>query len=101
MVSYGGTLPAIGGAVSVTTKSSHEAFGIPTPEANAAGLQSTRMAVYLARQTRLNALPKFETECDMIAKEVRPIMDKTLEMGDGDVAIGTIHACEAGVIDIP
>ena len=101
LVSYGGTLAAIGGAVSVTTKSSHEAFGIPTPEANAAGLRSTRMAVYLARQIRLNALPEFETECDMIAKEVRPIMDKILEMGDGDVAIGTIHACEAGVMDIP
>jgi methylaspartate mutase epsilon subunit len=100
-VSYGGTLAAIGGAVSVTTKSSHEAFGIPTPEANAAGLRSTRMAVYLARQIRLNALPEFETECDMIAKEVRPIMDKILEMGDGDGAIGTIHACEAGVMDIP
>ncbi|MFB0951570.1 MAG: methylaspartate mutase subunit E [Rhodospirillales bacterium] len=101
LVSYGGTLAAIGGAVSVTTKSSHEAFGIPTPEANAAGLRSTHMAVYLARQIRLNALPEFETECDMIAKEVRPIMDKILEMGDGDVAIGTIHACEAGVMDIP
>ena len=101
LVAYGGTLAAIGGAVSVTTKSSHEAFGIPTPEANAAGLRSTRMAVYLARQIRLDALPEFETECDMIAKEVRPIMDKILEMGDGDVAIGTIHACEAGVMDIP
>ena len=28
-------------------------------------------------------------------------MDKVLEMGDGDVAIGTIRACEAGVMDIP
>jgi methylaspartate mutase epsilon subunit len=31
LVSYGGTLAAIGGAVSVTTKSTHEAIGIPTP----------------------------------------------------------------------
>ncbi len=101
LVAYGGTLAAIGGAVSVTTKSSHEAFGIPTPEANAAGLRSTRMAVYLARQIRLDALPEFKVECDIITKEVRPIMDKILEMGDGDVAIGTIRACEAGVMDIP
>ena len=101
LVAYGGTLAAIGGAVSVTTKSSHEAFGIPTPAANAAGLRNTRMAIYLARHIRLDALPEFQTECDMIGREVRPVMDKVLEMGDGDVAIGTIRACEAGIMDIP
>ena len=37
----------------------------------------------------------------MIGREVRPVVDKVLEMGDGDVAIGTIKACEAGVVDIP
>ena len=101
LVAYGGTLAAIGGAVSVTTKSSHEAFGIPTPEANAAGLRNTRMAVYMARQIRLDELPEFKRECELIGKEVRPIMDKILEMGDGDVAIGVVRACEAGVMDIP
>lgn len=101
LVAYGGTIAAISGAVSVTTKSAHEAFGIPTPEANAAGLRNTRMAIYLARQIRLDDLPEFKTECDMIAREVRPVMDKILEMGDGDVAIGTVNACEAGVMDIP
>ena len=34
-------------------------------------------------------------------REVRPIIDKVLEMGDGDVAIGTVRAFEAGVMDIP
>ncbi len=101
LVSYGGTLAAIGGAVSVTTKSSHEAFGIPTPAANAAGLRNTRMAIYLARHIRLDTLPEFAAECDLIAREVRPVMDKILEMGDGDVALGTVRACEAGVMDIP
>ena len=28
-------------------------------------------------------------------------MDKILEMGDGDVALGTIHAAAAGMLDIP
>jgi len=43
-------MAAISGAASVTTKSTHEAFGIPTPQANAEGLRVTRMAIYLARQ---------------------------------------------------
>lgn len=101
LVSYGGTLAAIGGAVSVTTKSTHEAYGIPTPEANAEGLRTTRMAVYMARHIRLDDLPEFKAEADLIRRETRPIIDKVLEMGGGDVAQGTLKAIEAGVLDIP
>jgi methylaspartate mutase epsilon subunit len=101
LVAYGGTLAAIGGAASVTTKSAHEAFGIPTPQANAEGLRTTRMAVYLARQIRLDEHPEFLTEVDLIKREVRLILDRTLEIGEGDIAVGTVRACEAGIVDIP
>jgi methylaspartate mutase epsilon subunit len=101
LVSYGGTLAAIGGATSVTTKSTHEALGIPTPEANAAGLRTTRMAIYLARGVRLDGLPQYEAEKALIRREVSAILDKVLEMGDGDVAVGSARAFEAGVLDVP
>jgi methylaspartate mutase epsilon subunit len=101
LVAYGGTLAAIAGATSVTTKSVHEAFGIPTPEANAEGLRMTRMAIYLARDIQLDGLKAFQDEKDLIKREVRAIVDKTLEMGDGDVALGTVRAFEAGVLDVP
>ena len=98
---YGGTLAAVGGAASLTTKSTHEAFGIPTPQANAEGLRMARMAIYLARGIRLDSMPEYQRECDLIRREVVPVMDKILEMGEGDVAQGTIRAAEAGVLDIP
>jgi len=101
LVSYGGTLAAISGASSVTTKTLHEAFGIPTPKINADGLRMTRMAIYLARNIKLDSMPEFQNEVDMIKKEVRPIVNKVLEMGDGDVALGTVRAFEAGILDIP
>ena len=101
LVSYGGTLAAIGGATSVTTKTTHEAYGIPTPQANAEGLRITRMAIYLARGIRLDRLPEFEAEKALIGREVRAILDKVLEMGDGDVAVGSVRAFEAGVLDVP
>jgi len=100
-VSYGGTLAAVGGAVSVTTKSTHEAYGIPTPDANAEGLRTTRMAIYLARHIRLDDLPEFKAEVDLIRREAKPVIDKVLEMGDGDAAQGTVKALEAGILDIP
>jgi methylaspartate mutase epsilon subunit len=101
LVVYGGTLAAVGGAVSVTTKTTHEAFGLPTPQANAEGLRMTRTAIYLARQIRLDGLAEYEEEKKLIGQEVRPVVDKVLEMGDGDAAIGTVRAFEAGVLDIP
>ena len=101
MISYGGTLAAIAGAASVTTKSTHEAFGIPTPQANAEGLRMTRTAIYLARNIRLDSMPEYQAERDLIKREARAILDKTLEMGDGDAALGTVRAFEAGVLDIP
>jgi len=101
LIVYGGTLAAVGGAVSVTTKSTHEAFGIPTPEANAEGLRMTRMAIYLARNIRLDSMPEFQREKELIRKEVRAVVDKVLDMGDGDAAQGTVRACEAGILDIP
>jgi methylaspartate mutase epsilon subunit len=101
LVSYGGTLAAISGASSVTTKTLHEAFGIPTPKINADGLRITRMAIYLARNIKLDSMPEFQNEVNMIKNEVRPIVNKVLEMGDGDVALGSVRAFEAGILDIP
>jgi methylaspartate mutase epsilon subunit len=101
LIVYGGTLAAVGGAASITTKSTHEAFGLPTPQANAEGLRMTRMAIYLARQLRLDTMPEYQRECDLIRREVVPVMDRILEMGEGDVVVGTIRAAAAGVLDIP
>lgn len=101
LISYGGTLAAISGAASVTTKSTHEAFGIPSAQANAEGLRMTRMAIYLARNIRLDGLKEFEREKDLLRREVCPIVDKVFEMGEGDVAVGTVRAIEAGILDIP
>ena len=61
----------------------------------------TRMAIYLARDIRLNGLEEYEREADLIRREVRPVVDKALEMGDGDAAVGTVRAFEAGVLDVP
>ena len=101
LLGLGTRIAAVGGAVSVTTKSTHEAYGLPTPEANAEALRTTRMAVYMARHIRLDELPEFKAEADLIRRETRPIIDRVLKMGDGDAALGTVRALEAGALDIP
>jgi len=42
-----------------------------------------------------------ETEEKVTEAEIRAILDKVLELGDGDVIIGSIRAVEAGVTDSP
>jgi methylaspartate mutase epsilon subunit len=101
LIATGGFIAAAGGAVSVTTKSVQEAHGIPTPKSNAEGLRMTAMAIYLARSVRLYGLPEYEREKALIHLEVRAIVDKVLELGDGDAAQGAIRAFEAGVLDVP
>jgi methylaspartate mutase epsilon subunit len=61
----------------------------------------TRMAIYLARNQTLESMPEFQSECELIRREVVPVVDKILEMGDGDAALGTVRSAAAGVLDIP
>jgi methylaspartate mutase epsilon subunit len=61
----------------------------------------TRTAIYLARNIRLDTMPEYQAERELIKREARAILDKTLEMGDGDAALGTVRAFEAGVLDVP
>ena len=45
--------------------------------------------------------PKLAEERDIILQETRLILDKTLELGEGDWALGAVRAFAAGVIDVP
>lgn len=101
VIILGGIIAVLAGATQIITKTTHEAEGIPTKEANAQGVLATRMAISLLRQYRLPADQVFLQEKEIIKKEARAIINKTLELGDGDVAQGTIRAIQAGVLDIP
>ena len=101
VISWGAAAAALSNATKVIVKSPHEAMGIPTKEANAAGLKATKQIVNMLADQQLLSQQDVSAECDIIMEEVRLIMDKTLELGAGDIAIGTVRAFEAGIIDVP
>jgi len=101
VISWGAAAAVLSGATKVIVKSIHEAFGVPTKEANAAGLKATKQLVAMLRDQKLPITHELEIEADLIARETRAILDKTYELGEGDIAVGTIRAFEAGVIDVP
>ncbi|MGI6094186.1 MAG: methylaspartate mutase subunit E [Lachnospiraceae bacterium] len=100
VISWGSAVAALAKATKVIVKTPHEAVGVPTKEANAQGLKCTKQLVtMLADQALRNKDVDFEI--GMIKKETACIVDKCFELGNGDIAVGTVNAVKAGVLDIP
>ena len=101
VISNGASAAALAGATKVIVKTPHEAIGVPTKEANAMGIRATKMVLNLLKGQTLPDSEELEFEKNLIKKEVKQIMDKVLELGEGDLAVGTVKAFEQGVLDIP
>lgn len=94
------TIAILAGVDWLPVKSVAEAIGIPPKEANVIAVKiAKKLADTLGRQ-RLDEGPDFIVEKRMMELEVRAILEKTLEMGDGDPAKGVVKAIESGVIDM-
>lgn len=91
----------LGGVTYMISKSPHEAAGVPTPEANVHGLTASKMVLRMLNDQKLAPIPEIAAEQAIIEAETRAIVDRALELGDGDAALGAIRAIEAGVIDVP
>ncbi|MBE6069430.1 MAG: methylaspartate mutase subunit E [Clostridium lundense] len=95
------TIAALAGATKIIVKTPHEAIGIPTKEANASGIKATKMALNMLEGQRMPMSKELEAEMNLIKAETKCILDKMFELGNGDLAIGTVKAFETGVMDIP
>jgi len=101
VIALGATTAALAGATKVIVKTPHEAIGIPTKEANAAGIKATKMALNMLQGQRIPMSKELETEIAIIKAETKSIMDKLFQLGNGDLAIGTVKGFGIGAIDVP
>ncbi|MDO5716982.1 MAG: methylaspartate mutase subunit E [Tissierellia bacterium] len=101
VISWGSATAALAGATKVIVKTPHEAIGIPTKEANAEGIKCTKMILNMLEGQRLTDSRVLREEIDLIKAETACIVEETYKLGMGDLAVGTVRAFEAGVIDIP
>ena len=79
-----------------------EAKAIPTKEDIANTFRTAKVMQNFVQAQKIE-LEKEEAdlEAQMEEKEVRSILDKVLEFGDGDILVGAAKAIEAGVLDNP
>lgn len=101
VISLGGVTAALGKATKVIVKTTHEALGIPTKEANAQGIRATKQVLNMLQDQAYPESAALAREREIILNETRLILDKTLELGEGDWALGTVRAFAAGAIDVP
>jgi methylaspartate mutase epsilon subunit len=101
VISWGGAAAALSRATKVIVKTPHEALGIPTKEANAMGLKCTKQLVSMLSDQMFLNVTEVNLEAEIIEAEVKNILDKVFELGDGDYALGSVRAFAAGAIDVP
>ncbi|NIM44173.1 MAG: methylaspartate mutase subunit E, partial [Nitrososphaeria archaeon] len=100
LICIGSATAILGRACKIVTKTYDEPRGIPSKEANAECVRATKATLSLLKSIKL-PISVFEEEMEITEEATRQIMDKIIEMGDGDVAVGIARACEAGVYDQP
>ena len=79
-----------------------EAVTIPTKEDIATSFRCAKVVIDLLKGQKIEVNSKaVEVEAGMAELETRAILDRVIDLGDGDVAVGTIRAVESGVLDNP
>jgi methylaspartate mutase epsilon subunit len=103
VLSSGPLVAAIAGLQEVMIFSIDEAHEIPSKENNAASLRCGKMVINLYKGQNLGfeQATAVKTETRVLESEVRSIVDRVIDLGDGDVCLGSARAVESGVIDIP
>jgi methylaspartate mutase epsilon subunit len=90
----------LGRAQIIHLKTILESKTIPTKEANAASLRAGKKVIHMLKDQKIQLDPKAVTaEADMLKLETRAIMDRVIDLGNGDVVAGLIKAVELGVVD--
>jgi methylaspartate mutase epsilon subunit len=101
-LTYTAFVAALAKAEAGSVRTIDEAFGIATKEAHAASYRAAHWIFNVVRTQNFEFdSDQVNIEEEMATKEVRAIVDKVLEMGDGDAATGSVRALEAGVLDSP
>ena len=100
LIGLGGATAALARPDKVITKSPQEAEGVPTAEANAAGLRTTRQVLTMLGD-QAPSLEGVDREQELVERTVEELLAAVERLGDGDVARGAVRAFETGALDVP
>jgi methylaspartate mutase epsilon subunit len=101
-IAYVSMVGALAKANAVDLRSIDEAVGVPTAETHKVSYRAAKWIFDVVREQKIEfEIKDIDVEEKVTETEVRAILDKILNLGDGDILEGTIKAVEAGVLDSP
>ena len=101
-LNYSAMAAALSGAEGVYLRTIDEAAGIPMKEAHAVSYKSARFIFNVVRRQKVHFdLAEVREEERITEMEVRALLDRILELGNGDVAVGLQKAFDGGFMDTP
>ena len=96
MMNFAVTIGMMAGATALVLKCQDEAFATPTKEGMCASVRMARQLDTLIGAQRLPISAEVLEEERMLELEVRAMMEKCLEAGDGDIALGVCLGVDYG-----
>lgn len=102
-ISYFTMIGLLANVQGIGSRTIDEASHIPTKEGSAKSFRSAKVIVNMARPQNLDILDNeaIKAETYIQEKEVRAILDKVIDLGEGDIVVGTKRAVEVGILDQP
>ncbi len=98
--SYTAVVAALGKVEGVFLRTIDEALGIPTEESHAQTYEAANWFFNVIRGQNIGfQMKEIDEEARLAELEIRAILDKVLEIGDGDIIVGCIRGVEAGILD--
>jgi methylaspartate mutase epsilon subunit len=99
MIAWNAIVDIMGGFTNVVLKCEDEAFATPTKEGMANSVRLARHLITLLGAQKFPESEEMKLEEKMIEMEVRAILEKSLDAGDGDILAGLCTAIECGWFD--
>jgi methylaspartate mutase epsilon subunit len=99
MIAWNAIVDIMSGFTNVVLKCEDEAFATPTKEGMANSVRLARHLITLLGAQKLPESEEMKLEEKMIEMEVRAVLEKSLEAGDGDILVGLCMAVECGWFD--
>jgi methylaspartate mutase epsilon subunit len=101
-INYIAMVAALAPVDACSVKTIDEALGVPSLEAHEQTYRSANWIFNVVRQQNIDYNSKvIEQEQRMTELAVSAILDKVIDMGNGDLAVGVVKALDAGVLDSP
>jgi methylaspartate mutase epsilon subunit len=99
---YVSMVGALSKSNAVDLRSIDEGAGVPTKDTNAVSYRAAKWIFDVVREQQVEIDVKGIDEEERITEaEIRAILDRVLDLGDGDIVDGIVRAVESGVLDSP